>query len=215
MNFKSKLLGAFAALAVLASLSFSAVFADEKDTSATAKEDGVVTASLTGNPISFGTGEVTTFVNSQRLVWRGTGVSISDTQSYNDSEWFVSVSASDLIEAGNVYYIDSEYLSIWERSNPSCTNASDPLLPVVGNNGYQGYVTYLQEGPGGPGVPMGDSDHNVVSGTEGRGCGPSSVGLYFSLTVPAGTYTGNGTAAYEGNVTLTNGHDVGEGDNGS
>jgi hypothetical protein len=212
MKIKNKVLGVLATTAIVATLLVPSAYADEKTTIATANEGGNVTASLTGNPIGFGAGTVTTETSSQRLVWSGTGVSVSDTQSFNDSDWTVSVTASDLEIPNSAYFIGKENISIWERSNPSCSyetgTSTITAKPVVGGNQYQDYVTYLQEGPGGPGVPL-VGDQNVVSGTMGRGCGPSHVGLYLALTVPAGTYTGNGNAVYQGDITLNNTFAVG------
>lgn len=214
MNFKKTFVSAVATVALSISLVAPMAFADSSQTaSSTIDEGGEFTFQMGFSSVSFTAEGVTT---SQSVIVQSSrgSVSFNDTHAYNDDGWSLSVHADDFKTSDGVYSIDSDNFRVWERSKAGCTMAASS--PVVGGNNYQTITDgYLPTGPGSTAVPKGlpmSSDQKVVSGSEGRGCGASSVGLYYQLTVPAGTYTAGGSAVYTTDITLTNTMEVGEGD---
>jgi hypothetical protein len=207
MNLKKTAISLFAAMAMTLTLAAPMASAQIQQTSqATVNEDGSFSYQMTFASMSFSAVDVTSTEGATVRASRG-NVQFTDTHSYNPTGWKIAISSGNLETLDEAHFISNENLSVWERSAPGCAYAA--TYPVVGNNGYQTLSTHLPGGPGGPGVPL-SVQQDVVSASSGRGCGTSNVGLYYSLNVPAGTYTGNGTAIYYGSFTLTNTMEAGD-----
>jgi hypothetical protein len=207
MNFKKTLLSSFAVMALSLSMAAPVALAadtdkDVRNSQASVTEGGSMNFS-TWQGVTFGSVTVTTTTGAETTEQAQLLV-VNDSHS-SSSGYELQVSAGDLTESGG-HVIDNDNLIIRRSgfvAHSSCMGGAAP--PVVGGNGYQ--TTAI--GLGNVQTPLG-TPITLVSAGEGRGCGLFHLGYMYKMNVPAGTYTGGGTAVYNGNITISNVAGVGD-----
>jgi hypothetical protein len=207
MNLKRTLISTVAALGLAVSVMAPVAADDSATTGANVEDTGTFTYSLWASAISFGTAQVST-TQSATLTNLPSGgyvpqiLEIKDTHSYNNEGWSLQMTAGDLTSES--YTIENTNLSVQRQTlgvHSSCLGSAAP--PVVGGNAYQ-TITY------GPSSFTSLADAvSLATGSTGRGCGAFQLGYVWQLYVPAGTYTGEGTAVYTGSVTVSEVAEVG------
>jgi hypothetical protein len=212
MNLKRTLISTVVALGLATSVMSPVALADTTEqgttSEATVNEGGEFTFSLWGPAVTFTPATVTTS-QSQTAPLGGANHRVfqpNDTHSYNETGWQLQMEASDLTIAETSYFIDKTNLSVRNGGggpHSSCLWSGAPA--PVGGNDYQDITFDL----GSTFTPL-SSPVNIVSGSEGRGCGLFQINLVWELFVPAGTYTGGGTAVYSGDITISNVLGVGD-----
>jgi plastocyanin len=213
MKLKRLIASAFAAAAIVASFAAPLAIAQDttssgQPTSSTVNEIGNFTFGLNGPAIAFQPAGVSSSVSQTvNLAWPNDSYphrvfNVNDQHSYNPVGYSLSITATNLTSGD--YFIDKSNLSVKNVGggpHSSCLYAVAPYNTVVGGNAYQ-VVTYA------PGIQAGyvslSTQHDIVSAGAGRGCRSFQINLDFRLLVPAGTYTGGGSAVYSGTVTITN-----------
>ncbi|MCC6703451.1 MAG: hypothetical protein IT334_01155 [Thermomicrobiales bacterium] len=207
MKLKRILASAFAVAAVVAAMGTPMTYADSNDSQAPVTEIGTFTVDFWGPALAFTPASVSS-TQSQDVVldWPATGkhrvLMINDNMSYNPNGYVVSIDATNLqVPTLPQYFIDKSNLSVKNVGggpHSSCLYPYAPYNTVVGGNAYQ-TVTIATIGD----YTSLSSTIEVVRATAGRGCKEFQINLDFKLHVPAGTYTGGGTATYKGTVTVT------------
>jgi hypothetical protein len=208
MNFKKTVLSSFAIVAL--SLSMAAPVALAADTEQDLRN---AQASVTeGGSMNFGTWQGVTFGSVTVTTTKGAETSeqpqlleVNDSHS-SSFGYTLQLSADDLIEADGNYVIDNDNLLVRRSgfvAHSSCLGGA--AKPVVGGNGYQKTTIGLGNAQTSLETPV-----TLVSADAGRGCGLFHLGYMYQLDVPAGTYTGGGTAVYNADLTISNVAEVGD-----
>jgi hypothetical protein len=212
MKLKRLIASAFAAAALVASVAAPMAVAQDttsvgQPTESTVNEVGDFSFSLWGPAIAFTPADVSS-TQSQDVIlaWPSPGphrvFMVNDNHSYNPNPYSLSITATDLTIASTPYFIDNSNLSVKNVGggpHSSCLYPYAPYNTEVGGNPYQTVTIHPFSGY----VAL-SSQVGIVDGSAGRGCRAFQINLDFKLHVPAGTYTGGGTATYTGTVTISN-----------
>jgi hypothetical protein len=207
MKLSSKVLGLFAAAAMIMSVTAplttaqsTAVPGSQRSSSASVREDGTLTGAHLWSNLTFGTVGVTSQTGgktSPEVVI----MDLTDNRAYSHG-WTVQLSASDLVEQDDANRnISSENLLV-SRNTASSQSGFGRQCDTNEANTSNPYQTPEMLVTAGNAKPVG-SGIDVMSAKNGRGCGLVRSSLKYELNVPAGQYTGGGTAVYNGTVTVT------------
>jgi hypothetical protein len=214
MKLKRFIATGLALIAITASFAAPTAFAqsDESASEATVAEAGSFTFQLWGPEIEFTPASVSSSTSQTvGLAWPNDSyphrvMTVNDQHAYNETGFSLSISATNIVSnvlnpGGTAYFIDKSNLSVKNVGggpHSSCL-AGGVYAQTVGGNAYQTITIAPFSGY----LPM-SSPIGIVDGSQGRGCKSFQINLDFKLFVPAGTYTGGGSAVYTGTVTVTN-----------
>lgn len=216
MNLKRTLVSTVAALGMAASVMAPVALAEDTTqqqttSQASVADGGSFTFSIWGPAVSFSLATVSTNT-TQTVSLDGDNhrrIDVTDEYSYNPDGWTLQMTASDLETADGAYSIDNDNLSVWRQTGGlswSCLAGTLPpgMTPEVGGNEFQDITFNL----GSTHMPLSGAVPMLTGGI-GRGCGTIQNGYGFELVVPAGTYTGGGTAVYTGDIIVSTVNEVG------
>lgn len=205
MNFRKALTSVISAAMISGVMMMPSVQAADYGTTMTVNEAGSLTYQLNTTAALFNTTvDVTNTQSGLSTSYRN--MSINDSHSYSLG-YVLTVESTDLVNTTNdSYYIDNTNLSwnlIKRGWGDSCMSNGFDRTPIGGNSWQT--VTWANAL-----LPLG-APATVASANSGIGCGNYAVGGDLNLVIPAGTYTANGTAVYQGSITVTNTLGVGDG----